>query len=239
MKNVITKGAKLSGLPVTEAELELINKQTLEPLSSEQVFTFKIAVCDNEVDRDFEVFPRATLEKMAPMFVGRTIMKDHQAKADNQVARIYATEVADGTGTTNNGEIYAQLVARCYMVKTDSNADLITEIQAGIKREVSVGCGIGKAVCSICGVDNREAYCKHWAGREYDGKQCYFKLENPIDAYEVSFVAIPAQPAAGTTKNYTGEEQKPEEPENTEQKDLIEAELGIIKSFIFSEKEGE
>lgn len=234
----ITKGAQLTGMPVTDEELELINKQALEPLTAEQVFVFKIAVCDNEVDRDFEVFPTSTLKQLAPMFVGRTIMKDHQAKADNQVARIYATEVAQGTGTTKNGETYAQLVARCYMAKTASNADMITEIQAGIKREVSVGCGIGKAICSICGLDNREAYCKHWGGREYDGKQCYFKLEKAIDAYEVSFVAVPAQPAAGVTKNYTGEEQKePEVPENNEQKDLIEAELSIVKSFIFTEKE--
>lgn len=241
MQDIITKGAKVGKLTVTDEELALINKYTIEPLTSDQVFTFKVAICDNEVDRDYEVFPRASLDKMAKLFVGKTIMKDHRSQTDNQVARIYATEVVEGKETTKNDETYAQLVAHCYMVKTDSNKDLITEIQAGIKKEVSVGCRIKKAICSICGTDNREGYCKHWHGREYDGKQCYFKLEEPQDAYEVSFVAIPAQPKAGVTKTYTGEEKEYQEdtqqPQvNKEQEDLINAELGIVKSFLFVEK---
>lgn len=240
MKELITKGAKVGKLAVTDDELALINKYTIEPLTAEQVFTFKVAICDNEIDRDFEVFPRSSLDKMAGLYVGKTIMKDHRSQTDNQVARIYATEVVEENRTTKNGENYARLIAHCYMVKTDSNKDLITEIQAGIKKEVSVGCQIKKAICSICGTDNREGYCKHWNGREYDGKQCYFKLEDPQDAYEVSFVAIPAQPKAGVTKAYTGEEKQyqedTEKQPNTEQEDLINAELGIVKSFLFVEK---
>ncbi len=175
----------------------IINQYAIKELTAEEVFTFKVAICDNEVDRDFEVFPHESLEKMAALYVGKTIISNHQAKAENQCARIYATEVVAGEGTTKNGEPYAQLVARCYMVRTDTNKDLITEISAGIKKEVSVGCAIGAVVCSICGANNRETMCKHWNGREYDGKTCYFKLLNPKDAYEVSFVAVPAQPKAG------------------------------------------
>lgn len=238
MKDLITKSAKVEGLAVTEAELELINKYTIEPLTADKIFTFKVAICDNEIDRDFEVFPTESLKKMAELFVGKTIMKDHRGQTDNQVARIYATEVVEKDGISKTGEKYTQLVAHCYMVKTESNSDLITEIQAGIKKEVSVGCAIGSAVCSVCGVDNRNAYCKHFNGNEYDGKLCYFKLLNPKDAYEVSFVAVPAQPKAGVTKSYTGEEVK-KEPEqiNTENEDLIDSELGIIKSFIFVENQ--
>lgn len=235
MKELILKNARVEKMTVSEAELENINKYTIEPLSAEQVFTFKVAICDNDIDRDFEVFPLESLKTMCDLFVGKTIIKDHRGQADNQVARIYATEVIEENGTTKNGENYSRLVAHCYMVKTDSNKDLITEIQAGIKKEVSVGCSIKKAVCSICGTDNREGYCKHWNGREYDGKQCYFKLLEPKDAYEVSFVAVPAQPKAGVTKNYTGEEKQYKE--NTNKEDLIDAELGLIKSFIFIEKE--
>lgn len=126
------------------------------------------------------------------------------------------------------------------MVRTDSNKDLITEIQSGIKKEVSVGCSIKKAVCSICGMDNRQGYCKHFHGREYDGQMCYFKLEEPSDAYEVSFVAVPAQPAAGVIKSYTGEDfTEPEENPETEKEGLIDTELGIVKSFLFLQKESE
>lgn len=47
------------------------------------------------------------------------------------------------------------------MVRTATNADLILEIDGGIKKEVSVGCSIGKKVCSICGADRQEATCGH------------------------------------------------------------------------------
>ena len=231
MSNLITKAAKVAGLDVTEDELKLINQYAIKDLTADEVFTFKVAICDNEVDRDFEVFPHASLEKMAELYVGKTIISNHQAKAENQCARIYATEIVDGVGTTKNSEKYAQLVAHCYMVRTESNKDLITEISAGIRKEVSVGCAIGQVVCSICGANNRETLCKHWPSREYDGKTCYFKLLDPKDAYEVSFVAVPAQPKAGVTKEYGGKEE-PAEPKSTE-KDLAELKIKLAESFIF------
>lgn len=210
----------------------MINQYAIKDLTVDDVFTFKVAICDNEVDRDFEVFPRASLDKMADLYIGKTIISNHSPKAENQCARIYETEVVNSTGTTKNGEPYAQLVAHCYMVRTDSNKDLITEISAGIKKEVSVGCAIGSIVCSVCGTDNRHAYCKHLNGRDYDGKQCYFKLLNPQDAYEVSFVAVPAQPAAGVTKSYGGKEQEQHPTKNQE----IEMKLALTKSFIFTKE---
>ena len=144
------------------------------------------------------------------------------------------------------------------MVKTKSNEDLITEIDAGIKKEVSVGCAIGEVVCSICGTDNRKRWCEHWNGKEYDGNMCYFELKSPIDAYEVSFVAVPAQPKAGTTKNYGPDQEKQgneevttenndiqEDTENKQdetktnnfnEQDLISLKMKTIKSFIFAQK---
>ena len=37
--------------------------------------------------------------------------------------------------------------------------------------------------------------------QEYDGKVCVGLLKNATDAYEWSFVPVPAQPKAGTTKS--------------------------------------
>jgi len=234
-ENLIKKAAKVAGLEVTEDELKLINQYAIKDLTAEEVFTFKVAICDNEVDRDFEVFPRASLDKMMDLYMGKTMISNHQAKAENQCARIYATEVIDGAGTTKNGETYAQLVAHCYMVRTGTNKDLITEISAGIKKEVSVGCAIGSVVCSICGADNRKVYCEHWYGKDYDGQTCYFKLLDPKDAYEVSFVAVPAQPRAGVTKEYGGKE-PPTEPQelNDLQKSWNELEIKLTEAFLFA-----
>ena len=205
---VVHKAASLAQLEVTDAELKEINKHTLVPVTAEDVFTFKAVLCDNEVDRHFERFTLKALQDLQKLFVGKTIIKDHDHRADNQVARIYATELVQSGKTTQSGELYTQLVAHCYMVKTASNADLIAEIKGGIKKEGSVGCAVAHAYCGICGTDNAKDYCRHWAGRSYEkdgGAQvCTFTLDGGKDAYEFSLVAVPAQKAAGVHKSYTG-----------------------------------
>ena len=44
--------------------------------------------------------------------------------------------------------------------------------------------------------------CDHEKGGEYGGKLCYHILDEPLDAYEWSFVAVPAQVNAGVTKRF-------------------------------------
>ena len=59
----------------------------------------------------------------------------------------------------------------------------------------------------MCGADQREKPCGHKKGRYYGGKGakvlCYHSLEEPTDAYEWSFVAVPAQPKAGVVKGFS------------------------------------
>jgi hypothetical protein len=89
------------------------------------------------------------------------------------------------------------------MLRTAENEALIREIEGGIKKEVSVSCAVSRCVCSICGNDiNDRALCSHVKGRIYEGKRCMVKLEDPTDAYEWSFVAVPAQRYAGVVKAY-------------------------------------
>ena len=206
---MIYKSAELGTHEVNEAELKAINKHTLEPLAAEDVFTFSAVLCDNELDRQYEFFSEKALKDMQKLFVGKTVIKDHMARADNQVARIFSTELVENGKFLPSGEPYTQLKAHCYMVRTESNKDLITEIRAGIKKEGSVGCRVSSAICSICGTDNAKNYCRHWPGRSYDkegGKVvCTFKLDGAQDAYEFSLVAVPAQRKAGVSKSYTGE----------------------------------
>ena len=228
---MIQKAASLSAHEVTEDDLKEINKHALAPLSAEDVFTFKAVLCDNEIDRTFEQFTQKALQDLQKLFLGKTVIKDHEHRADNQVARIYRTELVQGTKTLKSGEIYTQLVAHCYMVKTASNADLIAEIKGGIKKEGSVGCSITGSICSICGTDNTKSYCRHWPGRSYDkeagAEVCIFKLTGAKDAYEFSLVAVPAQRAAGVSKSYTGETvyestEKATEDDPTDQADLVQ-----------------
>lgn len=206
---VIYKAARLENQAVSEDELKAINKHTLTPLTAEEVFTFAAVLCDNELDRQYEQFSYKALNDLRKLFIGKTVIKDHFASADNQVARIYATELVESGKTLPSGEPYTQLKAHCYMVKTDSNKDLIAEIKAGIKKEGSVGFSASSCICSICGTDNAKSYCRHYPGRTYEkeggAQTCTFRLDGAKDAYEFSLVAVPAQRRAGVSKSYMGE----------------------------------
>lgn len=195
----ITKSAEIrkAGAP-SDADMEAINAQAIEPLAPGDVFTFRVAMCDTRLDRDFERFSDSALDQMAELFVGKTVVKDHRHLSDNQVARIYEAHVEDMGG-------YRALVGSAYMLDSEANAGLIADIKGGIRREVSVGVALESAVCSICGENNAKRYCRHMGGAEYDGTTCTFELSDVVDAYELSFVAVPAQRGAGVVKSYLGE----------------------------------
>lgn len=206
LAGVISKASEIGSQEITEAELAAINRHTLTPLKAEDVYVFKAVLCDTEVDRAFDQFTEKSLRDMEKLYVGKPVIKDHVRMADNMVARIYDTEVVDTGKTLKNGDPYLQLVAKAYMVRTAGNADLIKEIEGGIKKEGSVSFRPAASYCSICGTDNTKTYCSHWPGRSYakdTGKTiCTFKLDGVKDAYEFSLVSVPAQKAAGVSKAY-------------------------------------
>lgn len=206
-----------------EAMLEQLNKFTRREHTADEVFIFSVTLCDNEVDRDNERFTRESLDEMAEKFIGVTGIFDHDPKGGNQTARIFSTEVVEEERENSVGERYAYLKGYAYMVRTSSNADLIREIDGGIKKEVSVSCTAKRQICSVCGTDRRVKACHHVKGRRYDGRKCFVSLEGISDAYEWSFVAVPAQVRAGVTKKF--EEDIPEDmdvPENASDTDTVE-----------------
>lgn len=195
----------LGGLP-TEEELQIINRMSRRPLKAEEVFTFSVVLCDNEVDRDNERFSVEALKGLAKLYVGKTGIFDHSMHGRDQCARIFAAAVETEDRLTTAGERYHCLKARAYMPRTESNRDLMLEIDAGIKKEVSVGCATAGRTCSVCGKDLRAGPCGHRLGRYYTKNgakvKCHAVLSDPTDAYEWSFVAVPAQRAAGVTKAF-------------------------------------
>ena len=180
---------------VLTQDMELINRLSRKKLAPEEVYTFSVKLCDNEVDRDGERFDREALVKLAELFVGKSGLFDHAWSAEGQTARIYKTEVVDGDGVTAAGDRYCYCKGWAYMLRSEKNAELIAEIEGGIKKEVSVGCAAARSVCSICGGDIGS--CTHERGEHYNGKLCYAQLCDITDAYEWSFVAVPAQRQAG------------------------------------------
>ncbi|MGN0661372.1 MAG: hypothetical protein ACI4JX_06590 [Oscillospiraceae bacterium] len=197
---------KCKSVQVTDELLKKLNGFTRREHTADEVYVFSVVLCDNEIDRDGERFSEAALRKMAELFVGTTGVFDHNPSSANQTARIFDTEcVTDESKKASHGEPYMYVKALAYMVKTDKNADLIKEIEGGIKKEVSVSCSVAKQTCSVCGKDLRAGRCDHRNGKSYAGVMCCTVLDEPTDAYEWSFVAVPAQRNAGVTKSKSPE----------------------------------
>ena len=94
----ITKGAVVLKSAPTAVDMGLINAQSIRELKAEEVFLFRIAACDNQVDRDFECFSDAALEALSKLFVGRTVLSDHRWSSSGQMARVYAAAVEKESG---------------------------------------------------------------------------------------------------------------------------------------------
>ena len=202
----IVKGGKSSGSISAETELSAINAFAKAELTADEVYVFSVLLCDNEVDRDHERFSENTLRELGELFVGVTGICDHDWRSENQVARIYRTElVTDKSRKNSLGMDYVYLKGFAYMLRTKENEALIAEIEGGIKRETSIGCSVSQSVCSVCGEDFNS--CCHVKGREYGGRECYAILEGAVDAYEWSFVAVPAQRNAGVIKSFIESEE--------------------------------
>ncbi len=186
-----------------EQLLEKLNSFTRREHTQDEVYIFDVILCDNDIDRDNEAFSDMALDTLQKLFIGKTGIFDHNATGTNQTSRIFDTQVVlDDNKTTKNGNPYKCLKGNAYMVRTSSNADLIKEIDGGIKKEVSVSCSADTHRCSICGKDKYKDSCNHVGGRYYGGKLCYTILDDITDAYEWSFVAVPAQVNAGVTKHF-------------------------------------
>lgn len=186
--------AQGSGEP-TAAQLEAINAQAKAKLKAEQVYVFSLRLCDDQIDRDTERFDTAALPALAKMFIGKTGIVDHKWSSDSQVARIFETQVVCEDGVSF-------IKAWAYIRRGSHTEEIIADIEAGIKKEVSVGCAMGRAVCSVCG--SEYGVCGHQKGEYYDGQLCCAILKEPMDAYEFSFVAVPAQREAGVLKGMGG-----------------------------------
>ena len=192
----------------TNEDLAKIQQFSRRELLPEEIYVFNVDLCNNDVDRDYEKFSVETLKQMAELFVGKTGIFDHSMKSTDQTARIFDAFVEKVNGKkTADGEDFYSLKAKAYMLNNEENKSLIDSIEAGIKKEVSVSCSVDKAYCSICHTDKKRAACEHRKGKMYGDRLCFNILTDATDAYEFSFVAVPAQREAGVTKSFSVKEE--------------------------------
>lgn len=203
----MTQGIILKSVATNE-DLAKIQQFSRRELLPEEIYVFNVDLCNNDVDRDYEKFSVETLKQMAELFVGKTGIFDHSMKSADQTARIFDAFVEKVNGKkTADGEDFYSLKAKAYMLNNEENKSLIDSIDAGIKKEVSVSCSVDKAYCSICHTDRKRAACEHRKGKMYGDRLCFNILTDATDAYEFSFVAVPAQREAGVTKSFSVKEE--------------------------------
>ncbi|MDD6023684.1 MAG: hypothetical protein PUC06_05520 [Oscillospiraceae bacterium] len=184
------------GTPTPEM-LARINGQSKGSLKAEDIYVFSVRLCDDQIDRDGERFAREALPELGRLFLGKPGIVDHNWSAEKQVARIFDTCVEQENGVS-------WLRAWAYIPR-EGREELIRDIETGIRREVSISCSMGKRSCSICG--GEPGACGHRRGELVQGQTCAVVLSEPRDAYEFSFVAVPAQPMAGVVKHWKGGEE--------------------------------
>ena len=61
-------------------DLVLINSVAHKNYSVDEVYTFPVVLCDNDIERDLEYFTSDTLEELSKMFVGVTGIYDQNTE---------------------------------------------------------------------------------------------------------------------------------------------------------------
>ena len=138
----------LTPFEATEKDMALINSYSRRKLEPDEIYTFSMILCANDIDRDGEAFTKETLVKMSKLFQGTTGIFDHITSSKNQIARIFKTSIIKTDEKTIYGEDKYLLKAWAYMLKTDYTKNLILKIDAGIVKEISVSCSIRNKICS-------------------------------------------------------------------------------------------
>ncbi|RGF94812.1 hypothetical protein DXA02_02835 [Ruminococcus sp. AM54-1NS] len=70
---------------VSGEELEKINGYAREPLTEDKVFVFRVALCDNDIDRDGEKFSSGALEKLAELLRAERVFSTMTLKAQSRL----------------------------------------------------------------------------------------------------------------------------------------------------------
>ncbi|KGT40030.1 MULTISPECIES: hypothetical protein [Heyndrickxia] len=158
----------------TDSDLEKINRLTLEPLASEDIFTFS-GICSNDnMDSYFtRMDPNTTLKNYVEDLRSGVALQEGHNIWINPYGRSY-----DGQMEANSVRGFWYIV-RNMMLNGNNTDDMIRAIQSGIIKDMSVGFG-GDDIQYICSADGQDLYdTPYWPGdRGPDGQPVFFWIKN-------------------------------------------------------------
>lgn len=173
--------------------------QTFQPVPSavspDSVFV-DIEGIHSIITRNFTYYTPECLRNSVPYWTSpyeRPVIMHHKDQDGIQVGRVKSVEYVEKTRPGSPGLIFTCNIGDEEGVKGVKNGTLST---------VSLGAVIHKATCSICGQDiAKNGECEHQRGRKYDGKLCYWNMEE-MEPKELSYVIVPSDKYANTIKIY-------------------------------------
>ena len=173
--------------------------QTFQPVPSavspDSVFV-DIEGIHSIITRNFTYYTPNCLRNSVPYWTSpyeRPVIMHHKDQDGVQVGRVKSVEFVEKTRPGVPGLIFTCNIGDEEGVKGVKNGTLST---------VSLGAVIHKATCSICGQDiAKHGECEHQRGRKYDGKLCYWQMEE-MEPKELSYVIVPSDKYANTIKIY-------------------------------------
>lgn len=177
-----------------DEDLALIQQYARRELKAEDVYCGAMHACNTKLDRAGERFTKAYLQRFAETIVGKPTLEGHDTtKKPN--GRIYKAEVLpEGDGW---------FLKTYYYVRADS--PLVTDIELGIAKDVSIGYNASRRVCDLDGKEwhpfrSGKDYCEHWPLEEYDGQPCTLTYcdtaVTKAEAMEMSWVWVGCQRGA-------------------------------------------
>jgi hypothetical protein len=113
-----------------EQALALVNRYALKPQRSDDVAIFEAEAANELIDRDTEAFSTEILTDFAETLPGKSLLVGHEWGPVG-VGRIIAARLDDEEG-------YQRLLATFFVLK-QTDADLITKLEAGVAWAVSIG----------------------------------------------------------------------------------------------------
>lgn len=172
--------------PVSEGDMELINRFAPGQLESTQVYTRSMYLCSSQpCISDGCQFTRTALEEIAERVAGLSVLTGHD-RSSLPLARFYKAVVVP-RGDNDRGEPVFFVRAWFYWLRNTTGAkDLLLNIDGGIYREVSLAWRYDSWRCSICQASN--SVCGHRVGTVYDGKQCFRLIDRITEVLEGSLV---------------------------------------------------
>jgi hypothetical protein len=194
-------GAK-PGTPGTPeaADLARIRPYMLTDPDPSSLYVRRLIVANDAIDRDFEQFPKPILAVLAKSLPGKSLLISHENKK-LPLGLVFDASLRKAAADEEGSWV---VEAAFYLVANETNKDLRQQIDAGVVRYCSVGCGQDEKRCGICGSDWLD--CAHQRGQVLpDGRRAFVKFGGDPEKYaarEVSLVYLGAQHGARIKKEF-------------------------------------